>query len=153
MENLINSNIPSNISVTRRLINDYLIHEMNKVGIKNIATSHGDILVTLFNRGNLTLKQLALRIRRDKSTVTALVNKLVKSGYVKLIVNEQDKRSKYICLTKKGKQLKEPFFEISNNMNKILLKDMDENEVLILIKLLNKIKNNFLNEMKNEVGK
>lgn len=153
MENHISNNIPTNISVTRRLINNYLVHEMNKVGMENIATSHGDIIVALFNSENLTLKQLSIRIRRDKSTVTALVSKLVKSGYVKLVVNEQDRRSKYIYLTEKGMRLEKPFIEISNNLNKILLKDLDENEVLILIKLLNKIKINFLNEMKNEVEK
>jgi len=153
LENHISNNIPTNISVTRRLINNYLVHEMNKVGMENIATSHGDIIVALFNSENLTLKQLSIRIRRDKSTVTALVSKLVKSGYVKLVVNEQDRRSKYIYLTEKGMRLEKPFIEISNNLNKILLKDLDENEVLILIKLLNKIKINFLNEMKNEVEK
>ncbi len=151
MKELLSCDIPKQISVVRQLINEYLVSEMNKVGMENIVPSHGDILITLFHHGNITLKQLSFKIRRDKSTVTALVNKLIKSGYLTLIPNEKDKRSKYVCLTKKGNKLREPFILISNSMNTILLNDMNEEDKNILSKYLAKIQENFMKELEKEV--
>ncbi len=150
LKKLLYCNIPKQISVIRRLINEYLVTEMNKIGMKNIVPSHGDILITLFHHGELTLKQLSFKIRRDKSTVTALVHKLIKNGYLTLRPNEEDKRSKYVCLTEKANTFKEPFISISNSMNTILLQDMSEEDKKILSKYLVKIQENFLHEGEKE---
>lgn len=145
------NNIPKRISNIRHLINEYLVYEMEQLGMKNIVPSHGDILFTLFMYKEMTLKDLAEKIRRDKSTVTALIKKLEKMGYISLKVNEADKRSRFICLTKKGKSLEEPFKEISKNMSKILLKDMEDKDKAILSELLDKMEKNFMNELFDEV--
>lgn len=124
---------------------------MEKLGMKNVVPSHGDILFTLFKHKEMTLKDLAEKIRRDKSTVTALIKKLEKIGYISLKVNEDDKRSRFICLTKKGKSLEKPFRDISMNMTKILLKDMEETDKAVLSDLLDKMEKNFVNELYKEV--
>jgi len=55
---------------------------MAKRNIKGLVTSHGDILYALFQKRTLTMKEIAEGIEKDKSTVTALVNKLIAHGYV-----------------------------------------------------------------------
>lgn len=44
--------------------------------------AHGDIFHTLFEAGELSAKEIAERTRRSKSTVSELVDRLVKLGYV-----------------------------------------------------------------------
>ena len=61
--------------------------------------------------------ELAKKIDRDKSTLTALVKKLIVMGYVETARDKNDNRVTLVTLTKKGRQLKPDFDEIS----KILL--------------------------------
>lgn len=64
------------------------------------------------------MMELAQKIDRDKSTLTALVKKLVAMDYVETTKDKNDSRVTLVTLTKKGRQLKPVFDEISN----ILLK-------------------------------
>ena len=44
------------------------------------------------------------KINRDKSTTTVLVRKLESEGYIKGIPDPDDKRSRIVYLTEKGKK-------------------------------------------------
>lgn len=60
------------------------------------------------------MMELANKIDRDKSTMTALVKKLVAMGYIETVKDKKDSRVTLVTLTKKGLQLKPDFDEISN---------------------------------------
>ena len=62
----------------RRFIMDQLAAE----GITDIVPSHGTIIVELMKHGRLSMNELARHIDRTPQTVTCLVKKLVKEGYV-----------------------------------------------------------------------
>jgi len=136
-------NIISLISKIRESANKFIINEMNKWEIKGLVTSHGDILITLFKNQKQTMKELAEKIAKDKSTVTALVDKLIKQGYVEKAKDPEDNRVVFVTLTEKGKELKPMFDSISKDILAITYKDISQNEKEELIKILNKIKNNF----------
>lgn len=87
-------NIPHIISKIRYLINEYLQDELQKIGCKGIVPSHGNLLSNLFKYGDMTMTEIANKISRDRSTVTALVAKLEKYDMVKLNENKEDLRSK-----------------------------------------------------------
>ena len=59
-----------------------LTRELRERGHQGLAPSHGDIMVALFKHRRLSMKELARIIDRDKSTVTGLVDKLVRLGYL-----------------------------------------------------------------------
>ncbi len=81
----------------------FLEGEMRNRGLTGLVTSHADILVALTFCGELTLSEVAEKIHRDRSTVTTLVAKLVKLGYVRQRKNEEDNRSSFLSLTERGK--------------------------------------------------
>jgi DNA-binding MarR family transcriptional regulator len=136
--------IIGNISTTRKKYQKFLENELKEHDIDNIVPSHGSILSVLYkNNGRLTMKEIASLIRRDKSTVTSLCNKLVSFGYIKKEKCEQDRRVTYITLTQKGIDIKPEFEEISKKLIDTAYKGFTQEEEETFIYLLNKISKNF----------
>ena len=93
---------------------DKLINrELRARGIRGLAPSHGAILFELYRSETIPMKEIARRISRDKSTVTALIKKLEAFGYVEKIDDREDGRVTLVRLTKKGLELKPAFDGIS----------------------------------------
>jgi DNA-binding MarR family transcriptional regulator len=135
--------IISLISKIREKSNRFIVSEMSKHGINNIATSHGDIIYSLLMKPRLTMAEIADKIGKDKSTVTALVDKLVRLGYVTKERDSEDTRVVSVSLTQKGTQLRPIFDTISKEVLDLLYFGISENEKEELIRILNKINSNF----------
>lgn len=127
----------------RENVNNFIVKELEELGIKGVVPSHGDILVSLFKQEEMTMTEIANKIHRDRSTVTTLVNKLMKLGYIKSKKNPEDSRSSIIYLTTKGKALEKDFKEISDKIFQKEYKGIDESEKEIFYRVLNKIHENF----------
>lgn len=131
------------ISKIREKVNKLIEAEMSQKGLNGIVTSHGDIIYALLQTPRMTMAEIANKIGRDKSTVTALIDKLVKLGYVVKERDSQDTRVVYVALTNTGRDL-EPIFEaISAKVLAVFYSDVSENEKENLTKILSKIYNNF----------
>ena len=119
--------------------NRFIIEELKNNGAEGLAPSHGDILVCLYKNSKMTMKDIANCIHRTKPTVTVLVDKLEKLGYLKRESSEKDSRSTNIVLTQKGQDFKTTFKKISNDLNKMLNKNLSNKEVKLLEELLKKM--------------
>jgi len=133
------SAILSLISKIHEKGNRFIIEELKNNGVDGLVPSHGDILVCLYKNNKMTMKDIANCIHRTKPTVTVLVDKLEKLGYLKRAASDKDSRSTYVILTQKGEDFKATFDQISNNLNKMLNKNLSENEVKLLEELLKKM--------------
>jgi len=132
-----------NISRIRDKAHAFLLKQLEEHHLKGISPSHGDILWELLLNGELPMKDLAENINRDKSTVTALVNKLIKFGYAQKGADVNDNRVNLISLTPKGLELKDDVIAISEALRKKAYQGLTEKDKAVLIKLLNKIYQNF----------
>ena len=130
------------ISRIRENANKFICKELETSGITGIVPSHGDIMAVLFKSHKCTMKELAANIRRTKATLTVLVDKLEKIGYVKREKSSQDSRVTYITLTKKGLDLKRVFEDIYKKLNNLVFTDISEKEGETLHKILEKINKN-----------
>ena len=133
------SAILSLISKIHEKGNRFIIEELKNNGAEGLVPSHGDILVCLYKNGKMTMKDIANCIHRTKPTVTVFVDKLEKLGYLKRAASDKDSRSTYVILTQKGEDFKATFDQISKNLNKMLNKNLSENEVKLLEELLKKM--------------
>lgn len=126
--------------------NRVIIDELAKYNLKELAPSHGGILILLYqNEQGVPMNKITSVINKDKSTVTALVNKLEKMDLIEKFKNKNDSRSTMVKLTKKGLDTKPIVIDkISNKLLNITYKDFSLQEKEIIHKLLNKIKSNFL---------
>lgn len=119
--------------------NRFIIEQLKKNGADGLVPSHGDILVCLYNQDKMTMKDIADKIHKTRPTVTVLVDKLEKLGYIKREVSEKDNRYTYIYLTKKGQEFKPVFEQISNDLTDMLYKNLSDKEADILEELLKRI--------------
>ncbi len=122
--------------------NSFLMRELADRNMKGIAPTHGDILWALYTQGELPMNRLAEMIHRDKSTVTALVNKLVEFGYVQRKPGDTDSRISMISLTDKGLSVKQQFYEVSKLLRAKAYKGLSEEERKTLMALLTKVHDN-----------
>jgi DNA-binding MarR family transcriptional regulator len=120
----------------------FLTRELRNHDIKGLATSHGEILGALMFRGPLSMTEIARIIGKDKSTITALVNKLIRLGYVKKEKHGTDNRFNLIDVTQKGEALKPAFISIARKLRALSYKDISDDEREMLARLLKKLNEN-----------
>lgn len=134
----------SSLSRTLAAANGFIIQQMHERGMKGLVPSHGDILMVLFAQKTLTMQALAGRINRDPSTVTALVKKLVREGYVETSKSEADHRVTEVRLSAQGKALKKDFESISTSLVQTQMQGVKLKDFGITCKTLNHIRENFV---------
>jgi len=130
------------ISRIQNKANQFIVSELKRHGISGLVPVHGDILVALFFHKRVTMQELSILVDRKKSTITTLVEKLIKLGYVQKQKDDNDNRYFIISLTDKGKSLKLPLMEISMDLINGIYQDMPIDERVQLVKKLSKINNN-----------
>ena len=132
------------LSKTKKKMTKFIETQLIEEGIEDLVPAYGNILTVLYNHeGKLMMKDIAKIVGKDKSTITALVKKLMKSGYVQKVKSEKDKRITYIELTEKSYDIQSKFHRISNELNKKAYQGFTEEEKTIFLKLLKRMNNNF----------
>lgn len=116
--------------------NDMIVAGLRQRGVEGIVPSHGDIMHVLLRRKSCSLSELAGRIGRTKSTVTVLVRKLEKAGYVRRAPDPADARGVRISLTERGRALEPAFREISDELEKYIRERLTDEEAARLEALL-----------------
>lgn len=143
-----NNTLPyrSFVSSASRLLdfaNQYILRELDAIGVNDLHPSHGDILAQLFAQDGLTVTELAVRTQRSKSTVSVLVDRLCESGYLAKCRLPTDQRAITVRLTQKAWQLEPQFQKISESLNKRLTKALNEEEADMLESLLTRMTESF----------
>ena len=135
--------IISLISKIRAKANRLIVKKLEENGVYDLTPSNGDILFTLFySKELLTMKDIAKKVNRDKSTITSLINKLVKLGYVQKLKSDDDARSTIIVLTKKGWELEPIFNKVSEQLISKVYSGFTAEQKEEAIDVLEKIENN-----------
>lgn len=138
----VNSSI-SLLSYIHSITADFVIQNLKKEGFQDFASSHGNILFQLSLKDKMPMGQLAKLINRDKSTTTVLVRKLEQEGLVLSEADINDKRSKNICLTSKGKQFNQATSDISKDLLTTFYKGFSDEEKEDFLSYLKRIRENF----------
>ncbi len=122
--------------------NCFITAKLKEYNYANLAPSHGDILVVLYQHKKVTMQELAEKIGKTKATVTVLIDKLENMGFVKREKSTADSRVTYISLAEKGIKFKPVFESISKQLNSTLYKNLTKEELSQLDGLLEKILKN-----------
>ena len=87
----------------RQLIRELQLLD-GRVGCCGLTVSECHLITELSQRGEATASELGELLVLEKSTMSRLVNKLVKKGLVCSRCCEDDRRARMLCLTEKGKK-------------------------------------------------
>jgi len=93
-----------------------------EIGV-TLAERH--LLIELTSCVSPTMKEIAERLLLDKSTVSRLIAKAIKKGYVSCSSDKKDKRKRFLYLTELGKKTLNAFESVAFNQTKdaLLIKE------------------------------
>ncbi len=134
------------ISRTKANMIKFIENKLKENDLTDLIPTHGNVLTALYESDKkLTMKDIANKIGKDKSTVTSLINKLIDLGYVKKEKCTKDKRITYINLTKKARDIEDRFNFISSQVKETAYNNFTEEEKKEFLRLLRKLNSNFKN--------
>lgn len=87
--------------------------------LDEINPSQGRILFVLWQNDDISIQELANRTSLGKSTLTSMLDRLEKAGYLTRILSREDRRETLIKLTAKTKALHEVYVQVSNEMTEL----------------------------------
>src|SRR5574344_368583 len=91
-------------------------------------------MLVMWEHIEITVKDIGQILYLDSGTLTPVLKKLEQKGYVERHRAKEDERNLNICLTEKGKHLKDTAVNIPKQMGKCLA--LNEDEIKILYKIL-----------------
>ena len=120
--------------------------EAKRCGIEFMGGPQGQVVRFLDNREKnqdlVLIKDIEKELNISKSVASNLVKRMVQNSLVELEASPVDKRAKFVRLTDKARsQMKQvkAFFE---RIDKQLMEDIDEDELLIFEKVLAQLQEN-----------
>ena len=120
--------------------------EAKRCGIEFMGGPQGQVLRFLGWREHeqeLTLiKDIEQELNISKSVASNLVKRMVQNGLVELEVSPSDKRAKFVRLTDKARSQMQEVKAFFERIDKQLMEDIDEDELLIFEKVLGQLQEN-----------
>ena len=120
--------------------------EAKRCGIEFMGGPQGQVLRFLGWREHeqeLTLiKDIEQELNITKSVASNLVKRMVQNGLVELEASPSDKRAKFVRLTDKARSQMQQVKAFFERIDKQLMEDIDEDELLIFEKVLSQLQEN-----------
>lgn len=102
---------------------------LKKSGIDEINPAQGRILFVLWKKDAIPISELARRTLLSKSTLTSMLDRLEKTGYIIRIPSKEDRRIILIKRTEKDKSLESKYARVSNEMTKLFYDGFTPKEI------------------------
>lgn len=135
--------VPNVVSRLHQLSEEFLKEELEKAGATGLVASHGHILGCLYMEDNLPMWRIAALIKRRKSTLTVLADKLEQEGYIRREAAPEDSRVRRLALTAKGEAARPMFQNIAARLQECFWRGFDEEERHRVMGYLTRMEANF----------
>lgn len=96
---------------------------------ENIGYTQAFLLTNIYEDEGICMNNLALKGGFDKATITKSVQKLIDNDYVRIEVDQNDKRQKNLFTTKKSQELIPRIYLVLQDWHEILFKGLSEQEI------------------------
>ena len=120
--------------------------EAKRCGIEFMGGPQGQVLRFLDNREKkqdlVLIKDIEQELNITKSVASNLVKRMVQNGLVELEASPVDKRAKFVHLTDKARSQMQQVKAFFERIDKQLMEDIDEDELLIFEKVLSQLQEN-----------
>ena len=120
--------------------------EAKRCGIEFMGGPQGQVVRFLDNREKnqdlVLIKDIEQELNITKSVASTLVKRMVQNGLVELEASPSDKRAKFVRLTEKSRSQMQQIKAFFERIEKQLMEDIDEDELLIFEKVLGQLQEN-----------
>ena len=94
-------------------------------------------LMVLWEDEEINVKKLGEKLFLDSGTLTPLLKKLEKKGYIERKRSSSDERNVIVSITKEGEKIKDKVYDIPSKIGKCI--NLNEEDALKLYELLHKV--------------
>lgn len=112
---------------------------IEKIGLHS---GQAQVLSTLWMNNGQSQAEISRQLEISPATVNSLVSKLESNKFIKCKECPKDKRLMRVFLTKKGLEIRSEIKTQWEKLESIILKDFSDTEKVLLLMLLEKVKNN-----------
>lgn len=124
--------------ISQRIWNSIL----KNYNLQDLSGARGRIIFALWNTDNIPIKELVKKTSLDKATLTGIIDRLERDGFIIRSHNPQDKREIIISRTGKDEIFKTKIPAASDEQNALFYKDFSQEEIFTFEKMLKKILKN-----------
>ena len=106
--------------IFERMLKDYDIE---------ISSAQGRIMFALWQKESVSINELAKKTQLKKSTLTSMLDRLERMGYIQRQRSEKDRRKILIHRTSKDKTLESEYVKLSQEHTKIFFHGFSEDQI------------------------
>jgi DNA-binding MarR family transcriptional regulator len=131
----------------------YLIGEITRLSHKRVSSIFNDnkfdvtveqfgVLAFLWYQEGINQQTIANSLNRDKTTITRIIENMIKKNLLVKVPDQLDKRNKLIYLTDKGRSLQEDMIKSTGIVYMDAIEKLSEKDIKSVTGILQKMKNN-----------
>ena len=102
---------------------------LKKAGISQINPAQGRILFALWKKDEIPITELARKTLLSKSTLTSMLDRLEKAGFIIRVPSKKDRRTILIKRTEKDKRLESIYVQVSDEMTNLFYNGFTSEEI------------------------
>ncbi len=107
-----------------------------------LNSAQGRIMFALWQKDGVSINELAKKTQLKKSTLTSMLDRLERMGYIRRQRSKKDRRKILIKRTEKDRTMEKKYVEVSEEMTRLFYKGFSKSEIDRFEKDLGRILNN-----------
>jgi DNA-binding MarR family transcriptional regulator len=111
--------------------------------LKGLTFSDMHVISMAYEEPDIILKDIREKLRLPQTTLSSIVAKLEKKGFVQRVINPRDYRSFSLKITDKGTEMMAAHMELDEKQNRHILQSLEPDERQEFIRLFAKVADKF----------
>lgn len=113
----------------KKLVRVFQLFERDQIKIHGVTSTQGYCLLEIYKQGNLTMNEISQKMNLDSSTLTRVIDKLVRDELITRGRDEKDRRIVSISLTAKGEETAKKLSESIGAYYKKIIDNIPEGQM------------------------
>jgi DNA-binding MarR family transcriptional regulator len=114
-------------------------HYDSRLSPFNLTTPQYMVFNALWMGDGITIGELGQRVALDGSTITGILDRMEKTGYVERRPNAEDRRSALVYLTEKAREVGPRIISFADELDATIRKDFSAQDMAVFERVLRKL--------------
>lgn len=125
--------------MVQKLVRGFQLFEKDQIKVHGFTSSQCYAMLEIFRVGSLTMNELSEKMNLDSSTMTRVIDKLVRDELINRDKDSSDRRIVVVSLTDKGNEAAKKLNASVNEYYKRIISSIPEGEVEDIFQCLSKL--------------
>lgn len=125
--------------MVQKLVRVFQLFERDQIKVHGFTSSQCYAMLEILKVGSLTMNELSEKMNLDSSTMTRVIDKLVRDGIINRDRDESDRRVVVVSLSDSGIKAAKELSHSVNEYYKKIIKNIPDGEVLDILSCVSKL--------------